>query len=239
MTGSSDDAKALTTDVLAPDAVAAFLERNPGFLNDRPALMTSLVPPNFDRGNGVLDMQMFMLDRLRNQLSHVKLRERALLEAAEANARVQHRVHRAVRSLLAARTFEALIRTIVDELPEMFDVAAAALCVESQQSLPKGTHSTGLILLAPGSIERMVDADEDVTLRADVTGDETIFGANAARVRSVALLPLDFGSKAPRGLLVLGSSAPDGFDPTQSTDLLAFFAFVLQRCVRRWLNDGV
>lgn len=238
MSASSDDAKALTVDVLAPEAVAAFLERNPGFLNDRPALMSVLVPPDFDHGNGVVDMQMFMLDRLRNQLSTTRSRERALLEAAEANARVQHRVHRAIRSLLAARSFEALIRTIVDDLPEMFDISAASLCIETEAPLPKGAHSTGLVILAPGTIDGLTDAEEPVTLRSDTLGDAAIFGARAARVRSIALLQLDFGSKAPRGLLVLGSAAADAFDPTQGTELLAFFAYVLQRCVRRWLNDG-
>jgi uncharacterized protein YigA (DUF484 family) len=238
MSTSSDDAKALTTEVLAPEAVAAFLERNPGFLNDRPALMSLLVPPNFDHGNGVLDMQMFMLDRLRGQLTHVKSRERALLETAEANARVQHRVHRAIRTLLAARSFEALIRGIVDDLPELFDIAAAALCIETEQPLSRGAGSTGLVLLSPDAMDRMADAEEPVTLRPNTEGDEAIFGARAGRIRSIAVLQLDFGSKAPRGMLVLGSAAPDGFDPAQSTDLLAFFAFVMQRCVRRWLNDG-
>jgi hypothetical protein len=75
-------------------------------------------------------------------------------------------------------------------------------------------------------------------LRADTRGDKVIFGARASKVRSMALMQLNFGTRAPRGMLVLGASAPDAFDPSQSTDLLAFFAFVLQRCVRRWLNDG-
>jgi hypothetical protein len=139
---------------------------------------------------------------------------------------------------MAARSFDALIRAVVNDLPEMFDIAAAALCIETEQPLPGGAGSTGVVLLAPGALDRMADAEEPVTLRRDADGDEAIFGAHAGRVKSVALLQLDFGSKAPRGMLVLGSALPDGFDPAQGTDLLAFFAYVLQRCVRRWLNDG-
>jgi hypothetical protein len=238
MSTSSDDAKALATDVLAPDAVAAFLERNPAFLNDRPALISVLVPPEFDRGKGVVDMQSFMLDRLRGQLAQARAREESLLEAAAANAQAQQRVHGAIEALLAARSFEGLIRTIVEELPGRFDVSAAALCIETDKPLPKGAASTGLVVLPPGALDRIGEVDQPVVLRADTRGDKVIFGARASKVRSMALMQLNFGTRAPRGMLVLGASAPDAFDPSQSTDLLAFFAFVLQRCVRRWLNDG-
>ena len=239
MSASSDDAKALSSDVVAPEAVAAFLERNPTFLNERPALMSALVPPEFDHGNGVVDMQIFMLDRLRDQLTQTKRRERTLLEATEANARVQTRVYRAAQALLAASSLEGLIRIVVEELPEMFDVAAAALCLETDEPLPKGAAATGLVKLSPGEIDEFFESDETVVLRADTHGEAAIFGAQAEDVRSIALMRLDFGSKAPDGVLVLGSNAIEAFEPRQSTDLLAFFAHILQRCVRRWLNDGL
>lgn len=238
MSSSSDDAKALTTDIIAPDAVEAFLERNPAFLNDRPELLRTLVPPEFDHGSGVVDMQMFMLDRFRDQLTKSKRREQALIDAVEANARVQRRVHRAIEALLKVRSFEELIRAVVDDLPELFDVAAASLCIETDQPLPNGAAATGLIVLEPGSIDCLVEADHAVVLRSDIAGEKAIFGKRAGKIRSTAQMQLDFGRKAPRGLLVLGAEEADTFNDSQSTDFLAFFAFVLQRCVRRWLNDG-
>lgn len=238
MSTSSDDAKALATDVLAAEAVAAFLERNPSFLNDRPTLISALVPPEFDRGKGVIDMQSFMLARLRGELAQARAREKSLLEAAAANVEVQHRVHRAIEAMLAARSFEGLIRCVIEELPGRFDVAAAALCIETDKPLPSGASSTGLVILPAGEIDKICDVENPVVLRADTRGDKAIFGARASKVRSLALMRLDFGSRAPRGILILGASTPDAFDPRQSTDLLAFFAHVLQRCVRRWLNDG-
>ena len=239
MSMSSDDAKkALATDVLAADAVAAFLERNPAFLNERPALMSALVPPTFDHGKGVVDMQGFLLDRLRGQLAQAKARERVLIEAAAANAQVQQRVHSAITSLLGARSFEGLIRIVVEELPGLFDVTAASLCIETDKPLPSGASSTGLVILPPGTIDSLGGADRPVVLRTDTRGDKAIFGARAVKVRSIALMRLDFGPRAPRGMLVLGAGTPEAFDPRQSTDLLAFFAHVLQCCVRRWLNDA-
>jgi uncharacterized protein YigA (DUF484 family) len=238
MSTSSDDAKVLSTDIVAPEAVEAFLERNPAFLNDRPDLLRVLVPPEFDHGSGVVDMQMFMLDRFRDQLSKSKRREQALIDAVEANARVQRRVHRAIEVLLKAQSFEGLIRTVVEDLPELFDVGAAALCIETDKPLPSGTGATGLVILEPGSIDCLIETDQAVVLSSNIEGEKAIFGNRANKIQSMAQLQLDFGRNAPRGLLVLGAEEPETFNDSQSSDYLAFFAFVLQRCIRRWLNDG-
>jgi uncharacterized protein YigA (DUF484 family) len=239
MVGSSDDAKALTTDIVAPDAVEAFLERNPSFLNDRPALLQKLVPPQFDHGSGVVDMQMFMLDRLRDQLKRTNKREKSLLEAVEANSRIQRKVYRAVDALLAAQSVEELIRCIVDDLPSQFDVTKVALCIETDKPLPEDAEKAGLMVLAPGTINSFGDVHKLVLLLANTRGHKAIFGGSAGNIRSMAHLRLEFGAKAPRGLLALGSTEPEAFDPNQSTDLLAFFAQVLERCVRRWLNGDL
>lgn len=237
MSVSSDDAKVLTTGIVAPDAVEAFLGRNPNFLNDRPTLLQSLVPPQFDHGSGVVDMQMFMLDRLRDQLERANQREQSLLESVEANSRVQQRVHRAVDALLAAQSLEDLIRCIVDDLPSLFDVTKVALCIETDKTLPDGAANAGLMVPLPGTINSYGDIHRLVLLLANTKGDKAIFGSGANKIRSMAHLRLDFGAKTPQGLLALGSSEPEAFDPSQSTDLLAFFAHVLERCVQRWLND--
>lgn len=236
MVGTSDDAKALSTDIVAPDAVEAFLERNPSFLNDRPTLLQKLVPPQFDHGSGIVDMQMFMLDRLRDQLKRTNQREKSLLEAVERNSKIQRRVYRAVDSLLAAQSFEDLIRCIADDLPSQFDVTKIVLCMETDKPLPE---DAGLVVLRPGTINSFGDIHRLVLLMANTKGDKALFGAGAGKIQSMAHLRLDFGARAPRGLLALGSTEPDAFDPDQSTDLLAFFAQVLERCVQRWLIDDL
>ena len=236
MSTTSDDAKALSTDIVAPDAVEAFLERNPNFLNERPELLELLVPPQFDHGSGVIDMQMFMLDRLRDQLERAKKREKSLLGTVEANSRIQRRVYRAVDALLTAQSFAELNQRVNDDLPDMFKVTKAVLCMETDNPLPEQAAEAGVTLLSRGTINSYGDVHRLVLLMADTKGDKAIFGASAGKIRSMAHLRLDLGAKAPRGLLVLGSTEPESFDPNQSTDLLAFFAQVLERCVQRWLN---
>lgn len=229
---------ALSGEVLSAEAVEAYLRRHPQFLNDHPELIAVLVPPEFDHGAGVLDLQRFMLQRLKGEMARLRTRERALLAAAEANVDNQGRVHHAVKALLAATSFQHLIRIAVDELPAMLEVAASAIAVENGERLPGAAGDTGVIVLRPGTIDALVGADRAITLRPVEESDRIVFGPDSARVRSVAMMRLAFGPHAPAGLFALGAASADGFDARQGTELLGFLAHVLQLRIRRWLSLG-
>ena len=210
-------AKALSGPVISPESVAAYLEQNPGFLNDRPELLTTLIPPEQNHGGGILDMQKFML---------------------ESNADVQRCVFAATKALLDAKSFEDLIKIILKKMPKMFDISAAALCIEAGDHVPVGATENGIIVVEPGALDSLMGSEHSVALKSNIEGDKAIFGSRATKVRSAALLRLDLGSKVPNGLLALGAKSPTGFDPRQGTELLSFFSYVLQRTIRRWLTQG-
>jgi len=242
MSGKTDEAKSKAKtkapggDAPSADAVAEYLKNNPGFLNDRPELIAALVPPEYVRGEAVVDLQRFMLERMRGDHAQMAARERALLDAAKANTRTQARVHAAIKALLGPRSFERLIGVVSEELPRLFGIRAASLCVETGEPLPGNAGDIGVILIPPGTLDELFEGHNPIVLRSEVRGDKAIFGRKAARIRSVALMRLDFGEGAPRGMLALGSTEPHEFDPRQGTELLAFFAHVLQHRIRRWLN---
>ena len=236
MSSKSDDAPLLPHETLAPEAVVQFLRAHPDFLLENPDLMTVLTPPQFNRGQGVVDMQGFMLNRLRAEVAEIASRERTLLAAAESNVNVQARVHHAVKALLRARSFDDLIRIINEDLPEMLAVEATALCVETEEKLPGASASAGVVVIKPGTIDRLMEGGADIVLRPDSPGEAAVFRTATAKVRSVALLRLGFGPKTPSALFALGSGAPDGFDPRQGTELLGFLGHVVGHCIRIWLN---
>lgn len=195
MSGKSDDATGAATnngrasegDELAPESVATFLGRHPEFLNDHPELFSALVPPALNRGEGVLDMQAFMLRRLQSELRGTKTREAALLAAAEANAAVQARILKAAEALLRARSFENLIRVINQDLPGMLAVETISLCVETDAALPGKGGDTGVIVMKAGMIDKLFPGDEVMALHAEMGGERAIFGDAAGEVRSVAM----------------------------------------------------
>ncbi len=217
-------------------AIVDYLRKHPDFLIHNPELLDTLTPPEHKHGDGVVDMQTFILKAQRADVENLKAREAALLDAAQANATVQARIFSAVQKILAARSFEHLIGIINDELPEMLALESVALAVESGNKLPGKSEAAGVVVLKPKIVNILIDTGRDVELLTDHAGDPMLFGTDAGAVRSVALLRLKFGAGAPPGLLALGSAEVDGFDPNQGTELLSFMARVLERCIKRWLG---
>ena len=235
MSGTPEDAGARPDEAPAPEAVAEYLRRHPEFLIDRPDLIAVLTPPTYHQGEGVVDLQRFMLESLRAELEALKSREDRLLDAAEQRDVSQSRVQEAALALLQARTFEHLIRMVNERVAELLRLASVRLCVESGEATSGATAKAGVVVIEPGTIDKWMRRTDDIVLVGGAPGRRAIFGAAAGELRSYALLRLDFGPKSPGGLLALGSSDADGFHPRQGTELIDFLARVLEHCVRRWL----
>jgi uncharacterized protein YigA (DUF484 family) len=225
---------------LAAADVAAFLRRHPDFLTNRPDLVAILTPPAREMGDGVVDLQRFMLERMRTDVARLKLVQRKLIATSRANLQNQSRVHGAVLAILAATTFEHLIAVVTEELTLLLDIDAVGLCVEATQGKRAPKHpvlTTGVQVLEAGAVDELLGSAHDVLLRSDVVGDPALFGAAAAGlVRSDALVRLRVSSAAPVGLLALGARKPGVFHPGQGTELLTFLAQVIEHSIRAWLD---
>jgi uncharacterized protein YigA (DUF484 family) len=236
---ADSNASALSTEVLGADAVVAYLQRHPDFLNEHPDLLELLTPPDQRLGAGVLDMQKFMVTRLRDKLAEAERVNAQLITIGQDNLKAQTLVQGAALALLTARSFETMIDLVVTRLPDLIDIEASSLCVESGVELPGKSSPAGVRVIRPGAIERIVGTGGEVRLIADTPGSRTLFGEMAPRIRSMALARLSFGPGTPPGALALGSAKPDGFAPTQGTELLTFLARIVELCIRRWLAAEV
>ena len=219
----------------SPEDVAAWLRENPDFLAQRPELAAVLTPPRFERGQGVLDFQAFMLDRLREDLARTKDQQRELLATTRANMNSQNRIHAAVLFLLDARSFEQFIQTVTTELAVLLDLDVTALVVESNGREPAHVHTSGVRVVEPGFVDDLLGR-KAALLRADIQGDPAIYGHASGLVRSEALLRLRVSDDTPAGLLAFGSREPDMFHQGQGTELVCFLARVVERCIRSWLD---
>lgn len=221
------------------DEVADFLARNPDFLNRRPELLRQIAPPSrfpepAPEGAEIVDMQGFMVSRLQQDLARTRDSHDELVQSARSNLTSQTLIHQAVLALIDARDFEELIHTVTHDLPLLLDVDAVSLCIEADGSPASATQ--GVYVLPVGGVDEALGADRRVILRERAEGTERFFGPAAALVRSDALVRLTPNSHAPVALLALGSRETGRFHPGQGTELLAFLAEVLERCLRQWLN---
>ena len=241
-TAAQPQAGAKAPELVATD-VAAYLRRHPDFLINRPELLAVLAPPAREMGEGVVDLQRFMVERLRTDVARLKLVQRKLITTSRANLQNQTRVHSAVLAMLAATTFEHLIAVVTEELTLLLDIDAVGLCVETAPAKTRfgGPQSAalaaGVQMLEPGSVDELLGTSHDVLLRSDVVGDPALFGTAAAGlVRSDALVRLRVSTTKPVGLLALGARKPGVFNPGQGTELLTFLAQVIEHSIRAWLD---
>lgn len=211
-------------------------------LEDRD-LMRALIAANERRmGENVVDLRGVAMERLEQRLDRLEDTHRSVIAAAYENLAGTNQIHRAVLRLMEPTEFEDFLTDLGGEVAEILRVDCLKLVLE--------THETGddpalrrlgrvLCIADPGFVDdymvRGRGGLREVVLRQCLSDSDALFGEAADWIRSEALLRLDFGPGRLPGMLVLGSENPHHFKPTQGTDLLAFFAGVFERAMRRWL----
>ena len=230
------DVAAAETRGIGAEDVAAYLRKHPDFLAKRADLLAVLTPPALRRGDSVVDMQHFMLQRLRSDLARAKTQQRALIATSRSNLTSQNRIHAAVLAILASTSFEQLLQTVTTDLAVLLDVDVVTIGVESAASAQPRLPLHGIQILRSGTVDDLLGAERDAMLRADTAGDAALFGSAAGLVRSQALLRLDVSEHAPVGLLCIGTRRADKFHPGQGTELLSFLARVTELTIAAWLD---
>ena len=220
------------------DEVETFLRDHPDFLVDHPDLVNVLLPPEAKRGEGVVDLQRYMLERVRGDLSRVQTQQNEILATSRSNLITQNRVHASVIAMLGATTLEHLIEIITTDIAVHLEVDAVALGFEALDRLPAGGNRSTLRILPRGAVDRYVGANKDLSLIPDAEPEAQLFGGAASLVRSQALLRLQLRRDAPLGILAFGSRTPGKFHPGQGTELLIFLGKVAELTFRGWLDRG-
>jgi uncharacterized protein YigA (DUF484 family) len=220
------------------DEVEMYLREHPEFLAEHQDLVHLLVPPDSQRGDGVVDMQRYMLERVRGDLTKLQTQQNDILATSRSNLTTQNRIHGAVLRLLEARTLEELIEIVVTDLAVQLDVDAAALGFEAMDRLTAGINRSALKILPRGAIDCFMGGSKDIVLIPDASGDPALFGGAATLVRSQALLRLKFRRDAPLGILACGSRTVGKFHPSQGTELLTFLGKAVELTIQGWLDRG-
>ena len=216
--------------------VAEYLRQHHDFFGQNPELLEVIEPPARNCGEGVVDLQQYMVEHLRDELAEVAAARDELVVTGRNNLSAQARVHKAILALLAARSFEHFIETLATDLAVILDLDVVTIGVERNGQDAARARTAGVYSLEPGTVDRLIGPGQNIELRARVAGDEAIFGPGTGLVASDALLRLSISSTTPTALLALGSRQPNQFHPGQGTELLNFLARVVESCIRGWLN---
>ena len=228
----------LVTDPRLSDAaVAAYLRDNPDFLIRNPDVLDALAPPARWSGDGVVDMQQYLIKRNRYEMNELRDCAQDVIETSRSNMSTQTRAHAAVLALLATRQWGDIVHVVSHDWPLLLDVDVVSLALELTN--PPDTHlmQGDVAKLAAGAIDRFLGDDQDVRLFPELSDDGSLFGSGAGLVRSAALVRMRPSDKVPAGLLALGARRAT-FHPGQGTELLTFLCRALEQCIARALDGN-
>ncbi|MCU0829018.1 MAG: DUF484 family protein [Tabrizicola sp.] len=231
--------------MIEPDLREKILAQPDRVLADRD-VMNALVAAN-DRamGENIIDLRGLAMQRLENKLDRLEDTHRSVIAAAYENLAGMNQIHRAILQLLDSTSFEGFLGALQSEVAQTLRVDVIRLVLETVQE--NGEADPALRRLGEvvqvaqrGFSENYMANGRDIAprpilLRPATSLAATVYGPQAVEIRTEALMRLDFGTGRLPGLLVFGSVDPHMFKPLHGTDLLAFFAGVFERMMRRWL----
>ncbi|MDT8856875.1 DUF484 family protein [Paracoccaceae bacterium Fryx2] len=213
-------------------------------LEDRDVMRALIAANERAMGNNIVDLRGIAMERLESRLDRLEDTHRSVIAAAYENLAGTNQVHRAILQMLDPLGFEDFLKSLAGEVAQTLRVDCIRLVLESVQSAEDpALRKLGEVLFVaePGFVAEYLSGGRNVslrpvTLRQTIPTSDLIYGDRSGWIRSEALMRLDFGKGRLPGLLVMGAEDPHHFKPTQGTDLLAHFAGVFERTMRRWLS---
>jgi uncharacterized protein len=213
-------------------------------LEDQDVMRALIAANERAMGSNIVDLRGIAMERLEGRLDRLEDTHRSVIAAAYENLAGTNQVHRAVLQLLDPLSFDGFLHALSTDVMQTLRVDSVRLVLETVQNADDpALRKLGEVLYVAehGFVADYVSGGRNVslrpvTLRQVVPASDALYGDRAGWIRSEALLRLDFGKGRLPGMLVLGAEDPHQFKPTQGTDLLAFFAGVFERTMRRWLS---
>lgn len=232
--------------MIEPDLRDRILAEPERLLDDRD-VMNALVTANERAlGDNIVDLRGIAMQRLETRLDRLEDTHRSVIAAAYENLAGTNQVHRAILQLLEPANFESFMANLTGEVAQTLRVDMVRLVLETLQEDGEGDPTLGrlgeVLQVAPrGFVSHYLTNGRNgpgrpVVLRAVTSLSIDFYGENANRIHSEALMKLDLGPGRLPGMLVFASEDPNQFKSTHGTDLLAFFAGVFERAMRRWLG---
>ncbi|HEY2345352.1 MAG TPA: DUF484 family protein [Xanthomonadaceae bacterium] len=212
--------------------VAAFLRRNPRFLNEFPDLALGLVVPR-EEGRAT-SLASYQLDVLRDKNRELNKRLLELFHNAQENERLTVRIHQLVLAVMRARDAASTLKSLVAILTEDFQGDLVRVVLHDEiagldgadwlQVLPRDAA-----VIAP--FNEFFDKDEPLCGRLQQDKLDLLFGTRVHEVQSCALVPL-----GKRGLVAIGSHDANRFYPGMGTLFLRLMGDTVVAALERY--DG-
>ena len=181
----------------------------------------------------VISFEERAVARLRDRLGEAETAREDLLAFARGHSGAVESIHRAMLSALEATSLDELLGIVTGDWPEILGLDSVVLALVIGDQAFRADRF-GVQLMARPIVNRAMQSLGAVELR-NVTRGHPLFGSGAEAIRSEALIRIDSPAPLPYGLLALGQSGAQTFDPPHGADLLLFLGQGLAAMIKRWV----
>ncbi len=206
----------------APEAVAAFLRANPGFLAERPELYRNLDPPRRVHGERLADHMAAMLYAERRRLRGLEAEMDAAISAGRAGNGLNMRVRLAVLALMRSQD---VVEAVTQELPALLGIETCTLLAEVPDRY-------GVVKLPRGMVAQLLGPGRDALVRSAPSELELLHQEAASLVTRDALARVPVWTGQPT-LLALGARDPAALPSRQANATLAFLGRTVAAALAR------
>ena len=217
-------------------AVASYLAATPEFFDRHAQLLAKIRLPDARGGGSTVSLLERQVEVLRERNRQLERKVTDFVDVARENDALGGRVLSMARRLIAAQDHAAVVAAIEEALREEFDAGQSVLVLTASRA-PAGLAESRFLRVVPAELPALRTFDTLFSAGKPRCGQlrdsqrEFLFGADAAAVGSVALVPL--GDKGSLGLLACGSHDSQRFNPTMSTDFLAHIGELIAAALAR------
>ena len=205
------------------ESVASYLAATPEFFDRHAQLLAKIRLPDTRGSTTTVSLVERQVEILRERNRQLERKVKDFVDVARENDMLSTRVLGMARRLIASEGHAGAIAAIEAALREDFDAGQSVLVLTSAGAPAGVAESRFLRVVVPDApalktFETLFISGKPRCGQLRDSQREFLFGADAAEVGSVALVPL--GDKGSLGLLACGSNDPHRFNPTMSTDFL-------------------
>jgi uncharacterized protein YigA (DUF484 family) len=205
-------------------SVASYLAATPEFFDRHAQLLAKIRLPDVRGGASTVSLLERQVEVLRERNRQLERKVKDFLDVARENDVLGARVLSMARRLIGARDRASAVAAIEAALRQDFEAGQSVLVLIAGRA-PQGLAESRFLRIVPAELpalqtfETLFSSGKPRCGQLRDSQREFLFGADAAEIGSVALVPL--GGTGALGLLACGSHDSQRFNPTMSTDFLA------------------
>jgi uncharacterized protein YigA (DUF484 family) len=230
---STIPAQHIQVDTAEETSVTKYLQQSPDFFERHPQLLTRM-RLNHPRNGTTISLIERQVDVLREKHAALEQKLSEFVRVARANDALSDKIHRFTMQLLRTTTREAALQVIETGLREDFDTYHGVLLLQQELSTPLDSRFVRVVKpddTVFHSFDGLLGGGKPRCGQVRDTQRDFLFGAEAANIGSVALVPLT--ELAPTGLLALGSVEQSRFHPGMSTEFLSRMGALIAAALTR------